>query len=444
VSGDANVAPVGTSAQAQLIERDLPEEFSSFADPAGPGVEITLGHGIQPASPVILTFTPEAVSSWTAVDDTDGNKLPVVFASREDGSGMELADAHLLPDGSVVVTADHLSFFQPTMVSISRFGGWIGDQVEVALALGSREPECVDDSSLAPHWQISVVPGQFLWTCAVQDGDDLETVTIQNNSPYVWLITSTQAYVLDSPNSTTSLVGEAVWLIGSQIVEPMTTTPVVPPDGTLVYRTSTYDDEYVFDVSLSEPLTVTYASLSLLSSILQIKWIQAIGKAQCLIDTTVTLAGPSQSLGERMATVINCAGSVVGGLAGALLSAAVGPSFGRALDGIDELKDAGIATYAIKVSRIEIESAGGWPTNRNEGPGALWVWLGTRFMFPDWVACDDKVTYCLVGFDGDWHWLVKISGLEVVGEIADWYPDPKSALLYLGLTEEQANQILGI
>lgn len=63
---------------------------------------------------------------------------------------------------------------------------------------------------------------------------------------------------------------------------------------------------------------------------------------------------------------------------------------------------------------------------------------------PDWVACDDAGDYCLLGYTGEDHILVETDGFDVVGTIADWYPDPKEALLILGMTEEVANQILGI
>jgi hypothetical protein len=85
-----------------------------------------------------------------------------------------------------------------------------------------------------------------------------------------------------------------------------------------------------------------------------------------------------------------------------------------------------------------------WPTDSDDGPGTLFVWLGANmYGFPDWVACDDTTTYCLVGYHGGEHMLVQMSGLDVVGEVADSATDPRGELLALGLSDATVIQILG-
>ena len=445
VSSSSGIAPIGTSVRARLVEHGLTADVQAFADPIGSGVEIVLGDGIQPTSPLTITFAANAFSEWRSVEAANEDLFPVVFASREGGSGVEFADANLLPNGSIVVTAEHLSIFQPALVSISKLGRWFGEQVEIGLELRSNKPDCVGDSNLAPDWSISVVPNLVLWTCVVQHGDDLD-IALTNNSPYVWLVSSTQAYPLEPEIPTTSLVGGAVDLLALQFIDLETTRPIIPPDGSVNYSTITYDDEYVFEVALSAPLTVANGTLNILSAVLPFKKIQAIGKAQCLIDAAVTItAEPYESIGERTSTVISCAGSIVKGLGGVVLSAlAAGPSAGRAFDGISELNRDGTDEFTITLSKIEVddEPIVTWPTDRNDGPSTLWVWLGANFAFPSWVACDDAEEYCLVGFDGGPHWLVKIRGLEVIATIEDW-ADPQEALVYLGLSDEVIDQILG-
>jgi hypothetical protein len=110
------------------------------------------------------------------------------------------------------------------------------------------------------------------------------------------------------------------------------------------------------------------------------------------------------------------------------------------------------------VSADRTETAGtdsgstSWPTDRHDTAPGLYIWIGSATAWgipgingmPDWVACDDARDYCLLGYTGGDEVLVEIDDLEVVGTIAEWYPDPKEALLILGMTEEVADQILGI
>ena len=85
-----------------------------------------------------------------------------------------------------------------------------------------------------------------------------------------------------------------------------------------------------------------------------------------------------------------------------------------------------------------------WPSDRNDGPPSLFIWLGANmYGFPDWVACDDATTYCLVGYPGAAHVLIQISGFAAIGEVDDSAPDPRGALLALGLPDEVVTQILG-
>jgi lysophospholipase L1-like esterase len=84
-----------------------------------------------------------------------------------------------------------------------------------------------------------------------------------------------------------------------------------------------------------------------------------------------------------------------------------------------------------------------WPSDRDDNPSPLYIWLGANmYGFPDWVACDDARAYCLVGYPGKEHLLVQMSGLVVIGQVADASPDPRQALLALGLPEEIVTQIL--
>lgn len=92
---------------------------------------------------------------------------------------------------------------------------------------------------------------------------------------------------------------------------------------------------------------------------------------------------------------------------------------------------------------VEDPSASVWPESRDDGPPALYVWLGANMMeFPDWVACDAARDWCLLG-GSERHTLVRVDGLEVVGTLDASLEDPFAGLRALGLRRVPARQILG-
>jgi hypothetical protein len=228
-------------------------------------------------------------------------------------------------------------------------------------------------------------------------------------------------------------------------------------------------DPLYFEARVSPPLTVINAAMSALLVFANHKWLEAISRAQCFIDIVLTAVDvlfdqqDGLDLSGFASSVLGCASSVIGGFAGAVIAAlgslpaAIAAPIEAAI-----LTIAGMDTFTIVASKqpsgsvnatpIANVPVGDWPTDRNDGPPAFWTWLGAASVwsgtgipgYPDWVACDDNNTYCLVGYNDEEHVLVQTDGFEIIGTIADWYPNPKEALLILGMSEEVADQILGI
>ncbi len=452
VSGAADVAPLGTRVQERLIAQDLPDEISGFAEPVGTGIDITLGDGIQPASPLIITFAPEVVADWDFASDSTNDLVPVVFTSKADGAGVELADAQVLADGSVVVTADHLSPFQPALASISGYSDWFGEQVLIAMEVRSERPDCVDQRADDGGWEFSAVPNQLFWPCTEETAGGLE-VTFTNNSPEVWLVESDQA----TPGLpiTVSITGATIAAIARQGIDQTTTAPLVPPDGAVRFAANGQEDQIVFDASLNESLTVANAIVSAVSTYVPAKKLEALGRAECFLDIVSTsLTGPVEANGNLTGTIIRCVGSVIGGLGGTLISSVAAiPGAVTAVVDIVVRNLTGRDEFSITLSKLEdvpdepegsASSANAWPSDRDDGPPSLYIWLGANMHgFPDWVACDDATTYCLVGYPGQEHLLVQTSGLVVIGTVDDSATDPRQELLALGLPDEIVTQILG-
>lgn len=83
-----------------------------------------------------------------------------------------------------------------------------------------------------------------------------------------------------------------------------------------------------------------------------------------------------------------------------------------------------------------------WPEDRDDGPPALYVWVGASLLeFPDWVACDDSQQWCLLGGTGS-HTLVEMDGLTNVGAIPATSRSPSAALARLGVPPASVREIL--
>lgn len=466
VSGGSDVAAAGTSVHAQLIEAELPADVSRFAMAAGRGVEITLGDSIQPAEPLAITFAPDVVKSWGATSDSGGDLYPVVFVSKPDDSGMEMADAQMLPDGSVEVTADHLSRFLPSLVSINQFMDWFGDEVLIFSESRSRQPDCATRTAEDVGWVFSAPPGSLIWLCAQDMAGNGVLTTFTNNGPLVWRVSSAQA----TPGlpKTSSIIGESLSLVHSGVYDPATTTWLFPPDGSTTFETIGQDDEIQFNVVLDRAMTPLYALLRGLLVFTPAKVVEKLGQAECFVkfvptwlDTAMAQEAADLDIAGVAGTVMGCMASVMSGLPGTVISA-LATLPGALAAPIEELilgligRDAFTVTLTklgnVTVRPIANSSGHGWPTDRNDSAQGLYAWIGASSVWPgtgisgmpDWVACDNARAYCLLGYDDEDHVLVQIRGFEIIGTIADWYPNPKEALLILGLTEEVADQILGI
>lgn len=468
VSAAASVAPLGTSVQARLIDHYLPESFSDFAEPVGKGIEVILGDHLQPASPITIVFAADEASSWVMDSDYGSDSLMVAISSRDGGLGAELADAQLLSDGSVIVTTDHLSLIMLARASIGRFAKWFGEQVLITLQVRSPQPDCVGQQEDAPGWRFSAVPQQYLWTCAAESRSGV-TATFTNNSTVVWFVESDEATPGNpvQSSSTSILTTALAW----RVIDYRTTAPVAPPDVSVTFAANDPDDEIVFNVSLNKSLTLAGAIWNAASSFLPASRVEriakAVGKGDCLTNIVSTAIGEPDSLsGEFVATVTSCMGALIEGTGGALFSSVTTfPALGVASGTISHASLSGQDHFSITLSRVAepaavptasptevatptatLEDASAntaWPTKRHDNPRGLYTWLGANmFGFPDWSACDDAATWCLVGYEGGSHLVVRMNGLEPVGEVEDSVADPRQALLALGMPDASVTQIL--
>lgn len=86
-------------------------------------------------------------------------------------------------------------------------------------------------------------------------------------------------------------------------------------------------------------------------------------------------------------------------------------------------------------------AASSWPTKRNDGPPALFIWLGASFLAPSWSSCD--ATYCVVGVDSEQRvYVFEIdNGIKELGWVAENF-DPRATLLSAHMSEADVNALL--
>lgn len=458
ITGDAGVAPAGTQIHAQLLSQQLPADAATFSEPVGTGVEVTLGDNLQPATPLTIRFAPNVVSDW--YDNATDDVLPVVFASKEEFPGVEFADAHFQGDGSVVVTADHLSWFQPVMASVSRFAGWVVEQADIGMAVRSVTPACYTEHSENEEWEFSEIPEQILWPCAATT-DTGVNANLTLNSTGVWLVSSEQA-VPGQPMSfsISDLVLQQMTL---PFLDGETTSALFPPDSSVTFWAFSPEDEIQFHAVLNPPLTTINAAVTTLLAMTPGRVVEQIAGAQCLLDVIEEMVSDMDAIdGSVLRTVVDCIARIMGGMGGFFIGTitTVPTVMATLFDGIHR-EITGRSQFSFSLSRTDVQDeeiaavptpattpvsapVSSWPTHRNDSVTGLYIWLGANFYnFPDWVACDDARDWCLIGNDGDWHILVGTGPLREVGSVHDTYASPWEALQILGLPEDSIEQILG-
>jgi cutinase len=80
-----------------------------------------------------------------------------------------------------------------------------------------------------------------------------------------------------------------------------------------------------------------------------------------------------------------------------------------------------------------------WPTKKDSGPPAFYMWLGASFIVPEWVSCSDN--YCIVGSD-DKVLVFELHDIEQIGEIPIDVSDPRAALAKLGISATEIDALL--
>lgn len=81
-----------------------------------------------------------------------------------------------------------------------------------------------------------------------------------------------------------------------------------------------------------------------------------------------------------------------------------------------------------------------WPTKRQDGTVAFYMYLGASFIGPDWVSCDPS--YCIVGSSDIVYVFVMVSGIDQRLTLPLSTADPRGALASHGMPQADIDKLL--
>lgn len=166
----AGVAPEGTEVTLEVTAKRPGADLSGITTPLGESVSLTLGEGLQPATPIDFRFpiNESAIASeeWSN-DDT------LLIATQSDDGTLGLLETSR-NGGFLTATTDHLSFFQPIQLNWSAAMNAARDAVMQSLGLEFPKPNCVDKPATAStQIKYEVSSTGAVWPCISADGDKI-------------------------------------------------------------------------------------------------------------------------------------------------------------------------------------------------------------------------------------------------------------------------------
>ncbi|MFC9919029.1 hypothetical protein [Agromyces binzhouensis] len=309
VTGPAGAAPEGTEVSAELVDAPIPDEFS-FAAALGSGVNVELGDGLQPSSPLSITLpVPEGA---------DPDRTFVIRESDEAGRGVEFVESVFDAQASTAtIVADHLSWYAVTHVDDSSFGQQFGAWIDTANSVRTTKPGCVDEPDpvsgmyvLADPWPDSA------WVCAGVDGNGEVAVDLTSNSGLVFELLAHprpqwgRMTALDASGLATAVLATRLLESGSLEGEA-----VLLAGGSMNAAFEEFDQSY-FEMKIEPGLTQVAAIAFGLGMVLPDEWMETVDWFEC---ATGALESTIEGSAEQFSAIVDCVAVGVGGVGGDLL-----------------------------------------------------------------------------------------------------------------------------
>jgi len=319
VSGDAAVAPIGSSVSAELVADQLTGDYANFATPVAPSVDVVLEGDGQPESPITISFTFDEEEAAALRPD----RLFVIGESVDPSRGAEFAEGTWDADTlTMTAVVDHLSWYTVAQVDDeqlgNQFGAWLGELASVR----TPRPDCVDEPTSPSGLYVLADPSPpSAWVCAQETPAGVE-LTLYSNSGLVFGILAQPDPTEYGPLLDASLFGPPTVLA----VEYARQAGAARGDAFLMPGNSMdliYDGEFPsptieikVDPGLSQLSTLTFGAGMLLPEGVG----EVPGTYDCMVSALEAVSGSAAP------ALFNCLGAAVGGVGGDLLDIiATGP-----------------------------------------------------------------------------------------------------------------------
>lgn len=206
VAAGPDVAPAGTEMRLTSDPKQL-DGLGPHAESLSGGISVTLGDGLQPASPISITFK---VDDLPADVEVDGTLVSNVYALASQTAAGEWAAPTIAEadttSGTVSAQVTHLSWFSPISIAIGE--AW--NAVKQSLGIESPRPDCATDVPELNGVKLAAQPWNA-WVCFIPDGDGVEVEMTSNaNVPFIFRSTP-GASVVSSPGLNFSALASQVF-----------------------------------------------------------------------------------------------------------------------------------------------------------------------------------------------------------------------------------------
>lgn len=171
-SAGADVAPAGTEVALELVDEATGGELTETVTALGMSISLTLGDGLQPATPIDLRF--EIDEAAISDEEWSSDQTLLIATESEDGTVGLLEAAR---EGDYLsATTDHLSLFQPIQIDFGKALRQARDFVMQSTGLEIAAPDCVGNTvTVASTFEYRIDYRGWVHPCISAEGD---TITV--------------------------------------------------------------------------------------------------------------------------------------------------------------------------------------------------------------------------------------------------------------------------
>jgi hypothetical protein len=433
VSAPAGVAATGTSVSLSTSAEPPPSEADKFSSAVGEPVRLVLEDGQQPQQPVTIVF--DLSGTELAAGVSPESPLAVLSRSEESG-GVELMPAEWDAQAqTLTVVTEHLSWFWPIQLDISKLIQPMIDTLNTTLGLRYPAPSCFGERLEVGSdiYTIEPVPGEVVWPCLTHTNGQI-VLELHANSPLPWRASTTPSVPGDAP-ITLSASGLATAAIYRQLyVRYASKESIVVPGGSTSFR---------FDPA-NPPSSVSVETEALIYLVAVVAWggetafnllgvkiplLKSIAALDCLAGVVETAKAVKTDSKHRLQHIVsstfNCLQLAVGEIAdkvgkkaAAFVATVLISSVGLIVAGIQNIVGEILQANTVSFSILRQQATTPTPTLRDDAIPSPYVgiWEGIGFQYNNQHTWSIRMTLDS-GQAGSLNGAIEYPSLQCGGEL---------------------------